>query len=330
MEEILHVAFACDEAYVPFTAVALWSLMEHHHGRVPVQAHVLDDAISENSQFKMKQLEKNFPFLKLHFHSLPEAVRSLPVTEKYPSPAVYARIFLPEILPESPRILYLDSDTLVLGEWESLYHSELGGHAFAARSERGVSPLRWHNRRLGRPQDADYFNVGVLLIEPIRWRSEGLTERLVALIRARGPFDFPEQDPLNILAEGQFCPLQPRWNRFDYRTSGSLEEMSIVHFIYQKPWKAFSEKLEAQLARVPKNIRPKLPRRWDCYYLTHLFWQTAFRTPFAEEFQALREAAKRTKPVRGFSPWHSLSCIERFFRKAIRDPLRRHLGTKSS
>ncbi|MDR2377616.1 MAG: hypothetical protein LBD54_02600, partial [Puniceicoccales bacterium] len=72
----------------------------------------------------------------------------------------------------------------------------------------------------------------------------------------------------------------------------------------------------------------KLPRRWGCYYLTHLFWETALRTPFAEEFQVLREAAKRVRPVKGVSPLHCLSFIERFFRRAIRDPLRQYLGTK--
>jgi len=323
MEECLHVAFACDEAYAPFTGVALWSLLEHYRGTTPVRAHILDDAIPEMFRNKLRQLEAHFPPLEISFHPLPEAVRRLPVSPKYPSPTVCARIFLPRIFPKISRMLYLDSDTLVLGEWESLYHLDLGGHAFAARSERGFAPLGRHNRRLRRPRDADYFNVGVLLLDLNRWRSEQLTEQLLALIHARGPFEFPEQDALNIITGGRCCPLPPCWNKFDYRSfyPGCREEMKIIHFVHQKPWKAFSEKLEARLASGEAPFQ--LPRRWGCYYLTHLFWQAGLRTPFAEEFRALREAAKRVKPMKGPSRLHRLSFLERFFRKTFRDPLRR-------
>jgi lipopolysaccharide biosynthesis glycosyltransferase len=328
MDDDIHVAFASDEDYAPFMGVALWSLMEHYHGISKIQAHILDDAISETFRVKLRKMEKVFPPLQVHFHPLPEMLRQLPVSEKYPNPIVYARIFLPKILPELPRVLYLDSDILVLGEWELLYHLDLEGNIFAARSERGFAPLKEHNHRLHRHKNADYFNTGVLLIDLAMWETQQITEQLIALVQERGPFDFPEQDALNILIDGHYYPLAPCWNKFDYRNfyPGCREIAKIVHFVYQKPWKVFSKKLETKLSPNADHTPFRFPRRHGCYYLTHLFWKTGTRTPFAEDLRALQETAKSARPIRRPSLLHGLSFIERFVRRKIRDPIRRQFS----
>ena len=331
MEESIHVAFACDDAYAKFTAVALWSLMEHYHGTAPVHVHILSGKLSITSQQKLQQIQESFPALQLYFPPLPEAIWKLPVNEKYPHHEVYARIFLAEILPQASRVLYLDSDLLILGEWESLYHLDLEGYAFAARSERGFAPLKRHNRRLKRKKNADYFNVGVLLIDLDRWRKEGIMASLIKLVQARGPFDFPEQDALNIIIDGNYYPLAPCWNKFDYRNfyPGREEDPKTVHFVYQKPWKSFSESLEAKCFGAQGHTPARLPRRFGCYYLTHLFWTTGARTPFAEDLKILQGSAKHVRPMKRQSALHALSFIERFIRKAIRDPIkRRFFATK--
>lgn len=332
MEETIHIAFACDDAYAKFTAVALWSLMEHYHGTAPVHVHILSGELSEISRQKLQQIQENFPALELYFPPLPEALWELPVAERYPHNEVYARIFLAEILPGASRVLYLDSDLLILGEWESLYHLNIKPYAFAARSEMGFAPLRRHNRRLKRKKDADYFNVGVLLMDLDRWRDEGITESLVKLVQARGPFDFPEQDALNIIIDVNYYPLEPCWNKFDYRNfyPGREEEPKIIHFVYQKPWKSFSKSLEEKCLGDQSHMPSRLPRRFGCYYLTHLFWETAARTPFAEDLRILQDTAKCVRPMKRQSMLHALSFIERFIRKAIRDPIKRRFwATKS-
>jgi lipopolysaccharide biosynthesis glycosyltransferase len=326
MEEIIHIAFACDDAYAKFTAVALWSLMEHYHSTAPVHVHILSGELSEKTRQKLQPIQEKFPALQFHYPTLPEVLWKLPVNERYPFHEVYARIFLAEILPKASRVLYLDSDILVLNEWESLYHLDFQPYAFAARSERGFAPLGRHNRRLKRPKNADYFNVGVLLMDLDRWRSEGIMERLIKLVQARGPFDFPEQDALNIIIDGNYYPLAPDWNKFDYRNfyPGREEEPKIVHFVYQKPWKSFSESLERKcLGAQGHTPSRRLPRRFGCYYLIHLFWETAARTPFVEDFKVLQDAAKHVRPMKCQSLLHCLSFIERFIRKAIRDPIKR-------
>ncbi|MDR0445125.1 MAG: glycosyltransferase family 8 protein [Puniceicoccales bacterium] len=330
MESTIHIAFACNDTYVQFTAVALWSLMEHYHGTAPVHVHILSGKLSATSRQKLQQLQENFSALQLHFPPLPKVIWELPVTEKYPHHEVYARIFLAEILPQASRVLYLDSDTLVLGEWESLYHLGIKPHAFAARSEKGFAPVKAHNRRLRRHKSADYFNVGVLLIDLNRWRDKGITASLIRLIQARGPFDFPEQDALNIIIDGNYYPLAPDWNKFDYRNfyPGREEEPKIVHFIYQKPWKSFSEALEIKCFNGQGPLQ--LPRRFGCYYLTHLFWETCARTPFAEDLKRLQDTAQQIKPMKCQSILHRLSFIERFLRRALRNPIKRLFSSQKS
>ena len=44
--------------------------------------------------------------------------------------SAYYRILLPNLLPEVDRVLYLDYDTLVLGDLTTMWHSDLAGNFF--------------------------------------------------------------------------------------------------------------------------------------------------------------------------------------------------------
>ena len=78
---------------------------------------------------------------------------------------MWYRIFLPELLPDVDRVLYLDVDTLAMDSLEPLWATDLGGNYLAARDQRvrGAGSATAPPSS-GWPGREAYFNSGVLLL----------------------------------------------------------------------------------------------------------------------------------------------------------------------
>jgi lipopolysaccharide biosynthesis glycosyltransferase len=111
----------------------------------------------------------------------------------------YARVFLPSLLPPCvKRVLFLDSDVVVLGAVEKLWAHQLGGQPLATplfcepstRLSTFFTPSFWNQRRLSggvwRLRDACSFDAGVMLMDLHAWRRQRVTadvERWLSLQR---------------------------------------------------------------------------------------------------------------------------------------------------
>lgn len=83
-----------------------------------------------------------------------------------------------------------------------------------------------------------YFNSGVIVVDPNRWRLDGLDREWVGLASAQGEwgFEFPDQDVLNYLLAGKIGLLSARFNHIVAESAMGTE--SILHFAgFPKPWR---------------------------------------------------------------------------------------------
>jgi lipopolysaccharide biosynthesis glycosyltransferase len=171
--------------------------------------------------------------------------------------ATWFRLLLPQALPELDRVLYIDSDTIVMDSLDPLLRLELAGNCVAAVTVPPIT-LEWmerHSAALGLPSTDDYWNAGVMVMDLRALRAGGWMERLIAYARAHhdhtraaevdenSPRDvfrytmrhperllFPDQDVLNAVLNGHRLRLHPRWNlqtlfrRSDVRTPELTEQ----------------------------------------------------------------------------------------------------------
>ncbi|MYW02322.1 glycosyltransferase family 8 protein [Streptomyces sp. SID3343] len=135
------------------------------------------------------------------------------------SEAVYLRLAIGDALGEEyPKVLYVDVDTLVVGDLRPLLRTELDGRALGAVRDpqnpvvgSGIALPGW--AELGLPQGRDYFNSGVMLLDLEQCRAQGLFRRARRFLT-----EHPEhvrlwdQDALNVAADDRWTRLQRRWN----------------------------------------------------------------------------------------------------------------------
>lgn len=126
-----HLACATEGAYVPHSAAMLHSVLSHT-GPSRVTVHYMHDpALNEDSLGRLARLVEGLGG-EINFLPIPdERLEGLP-TEGFTLKATWYRIFLPELLPEVDRILYLDGDLLALESLEELWRTDLASHSSAA------------------------------------------------------------------------------------------------------------------------------------------------------------------------------------------------------
>lgn len=198
-----------------------------------------------------------------------DRLKKLPVTLTVPSIVAYARMLVPSILPHSAsRLLYLDSDIVVIDSLRPLFETKLAGAILGAVPD-AISPwvdLSFRSDVLRLSNPSFYFNSGVLLIDVEAWQKEGLTEKAFAFNESLPPgtrLSFPDQDVLNAILADSWLPLDRKWNFFcqtDEEFSNFqryLSEATIVHFASgKKPWVSGSTHPGRQLYLNHRGLTP--------------------------------------------------------------------------
>ncbi|MBV9481331.1 MAG: glycosyltransferase family 8 protein [Acidobacteria bacterium] len=151
------------------------------------------------------------------------------------------------------RVLYLDSDIVVIGDVAPLWNLDLQGALLGAvdipGSDRGVTSLGL------RPEDG-YFNSGVLLIDLKQWRQSRALDTLLRYVEAHADLLLDvDQDALNACFSARTKRLDYKWNVIwsffrdppliplsASEIEGVRREARIIHFNgSKKPWNYFCD-----------------------------------------------------------------------------------------
>lgn len=214
------------------------------------------------------------------FHEvLPDRLEGLPIENRF-GRAMWYRAFLPDLLPEVDRVLYLDVDALIVDAIDPLFSIDLGQRYLAAVPNVFMEYHRNRLADLGMTQ-REYFNSGVLLLNLETMRACAFSQRLVELVRSESErLAWPDQDALNLLAKGNWMALDPRWNSMNsFRSrpclaeevfgaamlSEAIERPAIRHFEgpgSNKPWHILHSREGQKLYRSHREATP-----WPTYLL---------------------------------------------------------------
>lgn len=210
------VACSADERYGAPVTVMLKSLELNLRPGVEVDVYVLDSGLRGRSR---TTLLASLDAARLHVRWLrvPRRIRAFPVFG-HVSAATYSRLLLPDLLPEPvTRVIYLDADMIVLGDIADLWAVDLHGAPLLAvqdgdmviSSPCGVAAYR----ELGVPPDAPYLNAGVLVMDVVQWREQGLHRQMAAYLHEHGhEVQYWDQEAINAVLATRWRDCGREWN----------------------------------------------------------------------------------------------------------------------
>lgn len=249
-DEQIHVAFAIgdlSDSWNRHAGVAITSLLENSTN--PIVLHLLyDKSTSGNySPDTLMNLSKYSEFtlkynvlLQYHPIALPCWVLQLPFVQHYTTTALL-RLFLPDLMPNLEKIIYLDTDVVVNLDIRDLWDIDISGYYLAARlgNPDGMTRSRYrYYQKIGIDPDI-YFNSGVLVLNLDAIRHYGSLSALsLSYLNNHPESGWPDQDALNYLLQTRCLPLNLRYNLL-FSPNLTIHDVSaaIIHFAGpNKPW----------------------------------------------------------------------------------------------
>lgn len=245
MDRIILLLGANDAYAMPMT-VAAYSALSRIDPSREVELHVQDDGISDVNRARAERiLTRAHPRAILSWRKA-QLADFMDVNVGQYSMASIIRLMMPYLFgPEVGRVLYIDSDLIVEDDVSPLFDMDLGDHPIWAVQNGAPDDfnniIRQKFPDTEAPDDAIYFNSGVLLVNLPQWRARKVTERTLDFLRQHSDkLSFPDQDALNAVTAGRWGRLPARWNKQIIRLGqpecAPLSERGILHYTSYKPW----------------------------------------------------------------------------------------------
>ena len=201
--------YSTDENYVKLTAVSVYSLIKHNPGAAII---VLANEVSVPSANFLKTLVTSCggSFEIIDVAEKLSHIKSLGASG-YTSYSTYARFFIAELIGNRfNRVVYIDSDTLIVGSLDPLTSFDLEGKTFAI----GYDCIHTAYKKLiGLPQDKPYYNAGILLIDVKEWARRKCAQRVFDYMRnVRASFLLGDQDFFSLVLSSDAKALPPQYD----------------------------------------------------------------------------------------------------------------------
>lgn len=270
--QVIPVFYACDDNFVKYTIVSLRSMMENAAKGNQYKIYVLNTNISERMQRIMYDMaNEDFEIQFVDVSEMLESVKDrLPIRDYY-SKTTYYRLFIAEMFPQYDKAIYIDSDTIVLGDIAEFYNHDLGDKWLGGVHEQAMVQIDGYGTYVeecvGVERD-NYFNAGVILINCDQFRRQKVLDRFIRHLHQYNFVVTQDEDYLNLICHNHVYWLDTKWNMEVFGEIPVPEsEFQILHFIMvSKPW----------------HFK-------DCRFQDY-FWRYAEKTPVYEEILAVLEA----------------------------------------
>ena len=209
-KKVIPVVFAINDNYVPYWGVAATSLIEHASNEYMYKVYVFYTELSEynikrvegmsvaNVEIRCMDVSKDIPEVKLK-------------NKNHVSKETLYRFMAPILLNQYEKILYLDSDIVILRDLAELYQIDIGDYILAATED--VQTYGFADYLSKHDIDLEgYFNSGVLVLNTRKLLDNDILKDVVDVLDNDIVYDYPDQDALNIILKRDVYYLPMQWN----------------------------------------------------------------------------------------------------------------------
>ncbi|WCJ21735.1 glucosyl transferase family 8 [Euphorbia peplus] len=271
----IHIAMTLDSEYLRGSIAAVHSVLKHASCPENVFFHFVAAEFDPASPRVLSQLVRStFPSLSFKVYIFREDIVinliSSSIRQALENPLNYARNYLGDILdPCVDRVIYLDSDVVVVDDIHKLWNTTLAGPRVIGAPEychanftKYFTEGFWSDPVLTRvfaTRTPCYFNTGVMVMDMVKWREGNYRKRIenwMEIQRKRRIYELGSLPPFLLVFAGNVEGIDHRWNQHGLggdNVRGSCRSLhpgpvSLLHWSGKgKPWVRLDGKKPCEL-----------------------------------------------------------------------------------
>ncbi|CAH9068663.1 unnamed protein product [Cuscuta epithymum] len=225
---LIHIVMTLDANYIRGTMAAVLSILQHSSCPENVAFHFL---WLRHDPEVFSSIASTFPYLNFKLYrfdaSTVRGLISKSIRQALDQPLNYARAYLAHILPPHvKRVIYLDSDLVVVDDIMKLWKVDLGGKVLAAPEychanfTSYFTDAFWADPELTKTfwgRNPCYFNTGVMVMNVDKWRQGGYTKKVEDWMMVQKQkvriYHLGSLPPFLLVLAGTIAPVDHRWNQ---------------------------------------------------------------------------------------------------------------------
>ncbi len=277
-ENVVPVVYASDDKYAPYMYISIKSLISHTNQDTYYQIYVLYTNLTAKNKKSLRQLAQDN--VKITCIDVQEYLKNLKLKGSgHLSVATCYRLFIAELFKKHSKIVYMDSDTVILDDIEKFYAIDLKGKTVGAVHDVVCTFLVEHYRESIDMDVKDGFNAGILLIDTKKFAEKKIKEECIRLLEEDSQkkirkFFYMDQDVLNLTLRGDIFFIDNSWN-FQWQY---LWRLHTIPDQYRQEYVKCAEH-----PRIMHYAGDKKPWERPDLEMADIFWETARDTACYEE-----------------------------------------------
>ncbi len=240
--ESINICFSTDDNYAKYLAVAIVSLLQSKEKTSYYHIYIVSQ-ISHKNKSLILNVANQHSNNKIEFVALSSSEKKGYTRH---GTLALARLMLPELLQDIDRVIWLDVDTLVLGDLKELFQTDFHSNAILGVAHH---PFNYYENYLKECFDPTYhgkaISSGVMLMNLKKLRETKLLSQCLSFIdKFKNAAFMADQDAINVVCQHMIGFLKPEYNvtTVDYQMNNLVTKKArIVHFDgFFKPWLDYS------------------------------------------------------------------------------------------
>lgn len=250
MKEEINICLSTDDNYIHHTAAVVASVLSNAKRKDNYHFYILSTQLSDDNKKKFDKLKKikdcRIDYPKLDEQSLApfKAVKM----HSHLTLATFNRLLIPMLFPQLDKMIYIDSDLIVLSDIADMNNIDVSGYYFAGVKDANSKGLV---KKHGYDPKYEYINAGVIIINCAELRKQDYFKKMLEQI-GKIEAKTGDQDFINYCFHEKIKIISYKWNmyhKFHFESYGGKQPMDdidyanavknpvIIHFVGpDKPW----------------------------------------------------------------------------------------------
>ncbi len=269
---MINLVVNIDKKYIDKMMVTLTSIFYNTNSKINLHIITFDEEIDTSDLIDELYLHfyGQLNSVKIHYLGAFSFAHSNHYFLKHISITAYGRLFIPKLLNNLSKVIYVDCDLVFDSDIKELWNMNISKYNVGGIKESWFTHLQRIGLYIKYPYLKDlnkksYINSGVMLLNPKTLYKEEFSRRVIKFLQDNPRIHFGDQDIINFLLPNKHI-LDNTWNVtfnfiFRYRY-GIFKKANVIHYVSAaKPWK---KRLDLKFV-VYLLFGPFRARKWHKY-----------------------------------------------------------------
>ncbi len=196
----VNIALITDSRYTQPTGTVIYSAIKNKCHSSIYNFYIITENTTPFDNAYLKRMEKLAPD-SVKVHLIPKQEPDLPYEnmQRFLQYKVgMHKIYLPEILKEIDKVIYMDGDVIVLKDLSNLFDIDIENEYASVAKDGIYYRFPKEMKEMGLDKRGFYFNSGVMLYNLKKQREDNIVDKLVEYVKTHNDF-YGDQDVLNVV-----------------------------------------------------------------------------------------------------------------------------------